>query len=270
MNAAREPGAPDGPAGAAWRSALRARRRDALSWFGLRLCNWTDGALARYSAVGNPPVFDTALFPWARELERNWRSVRAELDRVLADREGIPPVRAIARDNDKIARDERWRSFLFWGFGQRCDENCSRCPETARLVDNIPGLQMAFFSILSPGAHIPLHIGLSKSMLTAHLALRVPKDSARCTIQVGEEYYHWQEGRVFIFDDMYDHQVWNNTDEDRVVLLMNIKRPERFPGSLIQGAFLGAVRHSPYVKDGTRSIKRWAQEALERDGRRLG
>lgn len=237
------------------------RKRAAIIWLGLRLGPVLDAVLARFSAVGNPPILDPALLPWVAEIERNWRTIRTEADRVLRERARIPPLRRISRDHDRITTDDNWRSFFLWGYGLKAEENCRRCPETAALVARIPGLQTALFSLLSPGTHIPRHTGVTKAILTCHLGLRVPAARARCHIRVADQDYHWREGEMFVFDDMAPHEVWNDTEEDRVVLMLHIKRPMRFPGTLLRDGFLAAVRHSPFIQDARHAIADWDQAA---------
>jgi beta-hydroxylase len=144
-----------------------------------------------------------------------------------------------------------------WGYGYRVDANCARCPETIKLVEQIPGLRTAMFSIHAPGVHIPLHKGVTKGMITCHLALKTPTAREKCRIEVNGESYSWREGETFIFDDTYKHEVWNDTDEDRVILLIQFDRPLRFPGSLLRSAILGAIRLSPFVQDAKRNMSRW-------------
>jgi ornithine lipid ester-linked acyl 2-hydroxylase len=51
--------------------------------------------------------------------------------------------------------------------------------------------------------------------------------------------------------------VWNDTEDHRVVLLLHLKRPLRFPGSLVRDALFAVMRASPFVRDGVRNIERW-------------
>jgi beta-hydroxylase len=144
-----------------------------------------------------------------------------------------------------------------WGYGLRWETNCKRCPQTARLLEGIPDLLTAFFSVLLAGSHIPRHTGPTKTILTGHLGLTVPRDSEACHMQLGDRDLTWAEGRMFIFDDMFPHEVWNDSDEDRIILLLHVKRPLRFPGSLLRDGFFAALRRSPFVQDGRRNLEDW-------------
>ncbi len=241
--------------------ATRSRRRAVLVWTGLRLLAVADRVLARFSTVENRPVYDTASFPWLERLEDNWQVIRAEADTALTDLGRVPPLRAISPDHDLIATDDRWRSFFLWAYDTRWERNCRRCPQTVRLLDGVPGLLSAFFSVLEPGAHIPRHTGPTKAILTAHLGLHVPGDGKACRMRVDAQDVRWQDGKAIVFDDMYPHEVWNDTDEPRVILLLHVKRPQRFPGTLVRDGLFAALKSSPFVQDGLRNLERWEEEA---------
>ena len=125
--------------------------------------------IARSSQVGDMPVREAGAFSWVPALEARWREMRAEAERLLAHEDGIPPLADISPDHRRIAPPGRWKSFFLWGYGYKNEPNCARCPRTAAAVEQIAGLNSAFFSILTPGAHIPRHRGVTKAILTAHL-----------------------------------------------------------------------------------------------------
>ena len=45
-------------------------------------------------------------------------------------------------------------------------------------------------------------------------------------IRVGSEVREWEEGRVLILDDSFEHEAWNPADEARIVLLVDVWHPE--------------------------------------------
>ena len=59
----------------------------------------------------------------------------------------------------------------------------------------------SFFSILSPGKHIPAHRGAWNGILRLHLGLMVPEPRERVRIRIGNDFYSWREGEALIFDD---------------------------------------------------------------------
>jgi beta-hydroxylase len=124
-------------------------------------------------------------------------------------------------------------------------------------MEQTPGMVTAMFSILAPRKHILPHRGPYKGILRYHLGLIVPKDKEDCRIRVGSEIRHWEEGKSLLFDDTYDHEVWNDTDETRVVLFVDIIRPLPFPESLINKLIIKAIAFSPFVQDAKRNHQAW-------------
>ena len=234
---------------------------------GKRLRHRISALIARSSTVGDTPVYDPALFPWIAGLEAEWEAIRGEVAALLARDAAIPPLADISPDHRRIAPPGKWKSFFLIGYGYRLEENCRRCPRTAAAVAGIPGLNSAFFSILAPGAQIPRHRGVTKAILTAHLGLVVPAKRAACRMQVADEILTWEEGRVLVFDDTDYHEVWNDTDEMRVILLLQFRRPTRLLGRIVGSIFLEGVRRSRFVQDARASLGDWekAMQKLERD-----
>jgi len=230
---------------------------------GRKLLRSVDRFIVRHSLVGNPAFFDPADFAWTRELEANWAMVRAELDEILRERDALPNFQDISEDQKRLSQDDQWKTFFLYGYGYKMKENCERCPETTGLVEGVPGMKTAFFSILAPGKHIPAHRGPYKGMMRYHLALRVPEPRERCRIRVGQEVAHWEEGKSLLFDDTYDHEVWNDTDGVRVVLFLDVERPMRFPASLVNRMAFTLIRLSPYVQRARRNQKRWLQRQAQ-------
>lgn len=50
-----------------------------------------------------------------------------------------------------------------------------------------------------------------------------------CSIRVGDEVRTWVEGRCLLFDDSFEHEVRNDTDRARVVLLLRFFHPDLAP-----------------------------------------
>jgi beta-hydroxylase len=234
---------------------------------GKRLRHRISALIARSSTVGDTPVYDPKLFPWIAGIEARWEEIREEVGRLLAHQAGIPPLAEISPDHRRIAPPGKWKSFFLIGYGYRLEENCRRCPKTAEAVAHAPGLNSAFFSILAPGAHIPRHRGVTKAILTAHLGLIVPARREACRMQVADEMLIWEEGRILVFDDTFHHEVWNDTDEMRVILLLQFRRPTGWLGRLVGSIFLAGVRRSRFVQDARASLGDWekAMRTLERD-----
>ncbi len=131
------------------------------------------------------------------------------------------------------------------------------------MLDTIPGLTTAFFSILGPGKHLPSHRGPYKGVLRYHLALLVPGPPGACRITVGGQTAEWKEGASLLFDDTYPHEAWNDTASDRVVLFADVLRPLPVPVSSLNRAVVRAIAASPFVKGGISRHEAWEQRFEE-------
>jgi beta-hydroxylase len=217
-----------------------------------------DRLIASGSLVSNDPVLDVRDFPWTAVLRDNWEAIRDEARAVALQGNAAPSLATISPDHRSIAEVDMWRSFFLWGYGYPIDDNLARCPRTAAVVEQIPGLNSAFFSILAPGTHIPEHRGVTKGLITCHLGLIVPRDGD-VRMRVHDRIVRWAEGETLVFDDTYQHEVWNDTQNTRVVLLIQFERPLRNPGKWFADLFMGFVKRSAFVQEARDNIDSWNQ-----------
>ena len=211
----------------------------------------------RCAKLGNPCVYDCAAFPWAAGIERQWHLIRDELDRVLIRKADLPSMQEITTDAAVLSRDAGWKIFPLVAYGIRSQPNIDLCPQTWRILQAIPGLTTALFSILEPGKRLPPHRGPYNGVLRLHLGLIVPEPRERTAIRVGPEQRHWQEGRALIFDDAYEHEAWNETGGVRVVLWVDFAKPLRFPANVLNRLLLRLAVFTPFVREGGDNLRRW-------------
>lgn len=130
--------------------------------------------------------------------------------------------------------------------GVRNEKFKDRCPKTAQVVDDLEKEGMlfgtpfgfCFFSTLHGKSAIRAHSGPMNLRLRMHLPLLVPKtnqtppspdanDTRPITgIKVADQIREWHEGSAIILDDSYVHEVWNKSDESRVLLLLDLWHPD--------------------------------------------
>ncbi len=248
----------------------RDRTVDLVNQAGARLLHALERRVVSSSLVPTTPFLPTTTFGWIPGLEAQWRTIRAELDDVLSYRNDLPNFQDISVDQASITDDDGWKTFFFFAYGFRSEANCARSPQTAALLDAVPGLTTAFFSILSPHKHIGEHRGPWRGVLRYHLALKVPNGDAG--ISVGGEVAGWEEGRSLLFDDGYEHFAWNDTDGVRVVLFIDVIRPLRPPFEQVNRGLIWAIGHSPFIQDSRQRHRAWEQrfETLRAGGRSGG
>ncbi|MGE4231159.1 MAG: aspartyl/asparaginyl beta-hydroxylase domain-containing protein [Dongiaceae bacterium] len=246
----------------AFTETLKQTRRRLVKRTGRRIIKRVADLMVRQSLVADRPVHEARQYPFLAPIEADWRKIRAELDDLLKHRANLPSFHEISPDQQYISYGDHWKVFILFGFGVPSERNCARCPETARLLRTVPGLQSAWFSILAPHYHIPRHRGVTKSLLRTHLGLIIPAQRERCRMQVGDETVCWEDGRCLVFDDFYHHEVWNDTEEERVILIFDFERPMRPVGRMINRVLMWGIKQTAYFKDAQRNLKSW-DERLE-------
>ena len=201
----------------------------------------------RFSQVETTPFIDPRQFEWHELVTSEWTKVQSELKAVLSAVDKIPIHQEIVEEAKPLTDDDKWLSYFFYVYGQRFEKQCSECPDTARLLQKIPGMKTAFFSILSPGKRLPPHRGPYRGVMRYHLPLLVPQHGP-CGIRVGDQTATFEEGVGIMFDDTYEHGAWNYTKETRVVLFLDITRPMKFPFNIINSAIITVIGWSPTVR----------------------
>lgn len=214
------------------------------------------------------PYFDDAAFPWLREMEAATEAVLAELLALMDNgaEEGFEPY--VARPKGvpvnqwgELNHSRRWGAFHLWLNGSRQDRNCARCPRTAALVERLPRIVVpdrapnAFFSVLRAGTRIPPHTGVTNMRATIHLGLVIPPG---CGFRVGNEVRHWQKGSAWAFDDTIEHEAWNDSDEDRIILIVDGWNPflDAAEGQALSALLAAYDRHIGRAPG-------WAENALQ-------
>ncbi len=170
-------------------------------------------------------------FPWVESLESATEVLRNEYEAAIgvgADVQPYVPASTNTPSWEQLRGSLDWSAIHLYQDAKSTPmlERFPGTSEALRLVDlaRIDGVPMeVFFSRLKPGAHIPPHHGLTNTRVTVHLPLIVPPG---CEIRVGQQLHQWQQGKVFAFDDSFEHEAWNRSDADRVVLIFEAYHPD--------------------------------------------
>ncbi|MEP6983331.1 MAG: aspartyl/asparaginyl beta-hydroxylase domain-containing protein [Sphingomicrobium sp.] len=189
-----------------------------------------------YPEMPQVQYFDPAEFDWTPAVEAATAEIRAELVELLKHgtdnfrpyiQAGEGDVRLDA--NKGLVENRDWSALFLCENGKPDEALIARCPATWAAANEAPLARIpgwgptVMFSLLKAGARIEPHTGMFNTRLVCHLPLIVPEG---CTFRVGNEIRPWEEGKLLIFDDTIEHEAWNDSNEDRVVLIFDIWRPE--------------------------------------------
>lgn len=122
-------------------------------------------------------------------------------------------------------------------------------PSLVRILKGVPQIGTCAISVLQDGVHIPIHVGYYKGIMRYMIPVVVPKDRENVFLCVNELKYCWTEGVGVLWDDTYPHKVYNNTDEIRVVIYMDVVRPLSWGLNALNRFILRLACNSKIVKD---------------------
>lgn len=195
---------------------------------------------------GDKTFYSTKNINWIKDFEDNFQKIKDEYLNLIQNNITIPDWQSISNDpNVRVGKD--WKTFVLKAYNKTIGKNASLCPFTISIIDKYPFIYTTWFSILEAGKAIPTHRGPYNGILRYHLALVVPKDAEQCYIKVGDDIAHWQEGKSLLFDDTHLHAVWNNTNERRVVLFVDVERPLMFPFNYLNRFIIRRIANSKFV-----------------------
>jgi hypothetical protein len=113
------------------------------------------------------------------------------------------------------------------------DATCNFVPSTAEILKTILGdtLRTALFSRLDPETTLEAHTGwedLANHVYRLHLPLLVPPGGL-CGAWVDGAVETHEEGRALCFDDSKVHRAFNYSQQERIVLILDLARPAGLP-----------------------------------------
>lgn len=201
-----------------------------------------------FSKVPTTPYVSADTFPELKTLHDNWELIRDEALQI--NQQGA--IKA-SDDMDDIGFNSffktGWTRFYLKWYGTRLSSAAELCPETTRMVEAIPSVKGAMFAMLPPGARLVKHRDPFAGSLRYHMGLSTPNDDD-CYIDVDGQKYSWRDGDVVMFDETYIHYAENKTDQNRIILFLDIKRPVSFkPIDWLNTAFSNVVMAASATKN---------------------
>ena len=173
--------------------------------------------------------------PWVREVEAATDAIEAELAVFLASRtQAFAPyihggLELPGQTSETLKDHDHWTAAFLVRDGVEDPQFSISCPTVSSLMDTLPLTAIkgfspsVLFSKLKPGARIDPHNGLLNCRLICHLPLAVPTG---CGLRVGDERRNVVRGEAWAFDDSINHEAWNDSGDDRIVLIFDVWHPD--------------------------------------------
>ncbi|KAM7075338.1 aspartyl/asparaginyl beta-hydroxylase isoform 9-T11 [Molossus nigricans] len=170
---------------------------------------------------------ETGYTDLVKSLERNWKLIRDEGLAVMDRSKGL-----FLPEDENLREKGDWSQFTLWQQGRKNENACKGAPKTCSLLDKFPETTgcrrgQIKYSVMHPGTHVWPHTGPTNCRLRMHLGLVIPKEG--CRIRCANETKTWEEGKVLIFDDSFEHEVWQDAASFRLIFIVDVWHPELTP-----------------------------------------
>lgn len=211
-----------------------------------------------------PVFFDiNTAYPELNQITQNYAKIKSEFEQVYKAHPDMPLYHEIDPGEAEISNttEKKWKVFMLYLLGHKPQKNRALCPETCHVLDGIPNLLQAFFSILEPGKSIPLHNGPYLGYIRYHLGLHVPKENPP-RFYVNSKEYIWREGEGVMFDDTWPHEVKNDSEDYRAVLIVDVLRPMPFGPNLVNKLVTNLIAKYTYGRRVINKLKNLKTEEV--------
>lgn len=190
----------------------------------------------------NTVFYNKNLFPTSKLLEANWETIRDEYYGLSIDKNNL--WSRFSTNNKEHWKG--WNTVVLRSFGHDNKQNMMLCPILSNILKSDPNITTAIFSILEPNKTLHSHYGPFKGVLRYHLGIDVPTDG-ECFISVNGQTYDWKNGEGVLFDETYKHFATNQTSKPRVILFLDVKRPNlSWFKSMVNDFLIYLIGNSPY------------------------
>ncbi|KAM6411740.1 aspartyl/asparaginyl beta-hydroxylase isoform 15-T15 [Pluvialis apricaria] len=167
---------------------------------------------------------ETGYTELVKSLEKNWKLIRDEGLAVMDKKRSL-----FLPEDENLREKGDWSQFTLWQQGRKNENACKSVPKTCALLERFPEATgcrrgQIKYSIMHPGTHVWPHTGPTNCRLRMHLGLVIPKEG--CRIRCAQENRTWEEGKVLIFDDSFEHEVWQDAENYRLIFIVDVWHPE--------------------------------------------
>lgn len=162
-----------------------------------------------------------------KQVASNWQIIRKEGLKALFGSHSNYQEEA-----SQLHKEGKWQQLVLYENGSKQEYGCELAPKTCQLLEKYLANSAVSckrgqikFSVMHSGTHVLPHTGPTNTRLRAHLGLMIPENGL-VELRVGPQTHRWSEGKVFVIDDSFEHEVWQAGDGLRLVLLIDFWHPD--------------------------------------------
>ena len=167
------------------------------------------------------PYYDPTQFAWTSAFSSLLPEIEKELTIFLEKKNFLGYF-----NTAMVEQVNTWKTIPIKTWTINHVKNQAHFPSVVQLIQKYPELTSISFSLLEPHGKIKRHHGDTNGIFRCHLGIEIPAQLPGCGFEVSGVQTSWEKGKWLIFLDAHQHSAWNNTDQQRIIMIVDVVRPE--------------------------------------------
>lgn len=185
----------------------------------------------KYNITSDTKYFNIEIYPELNNIKKY--NIDNELDLLL--KKNLTDWSDWPEKNLYNSQKNIWKIMPFYYYGYWFESNCNKMPNLTNFLKKLKTIKIALLSVLSPRTTLKQHKGWgshSNNVLRCHYGLQVPNN---CYMNVKNDnefigtIQPHKKDEWLIFDDSKTHFASNDSDEYRIILIIDLDRPSYVP-----------------------------------------
>ncbi len=191
---------------------------------------------------------------FATELLLNFKDVKLVWEQLKESDGIIKPIDQISNDQKELNRSKKWDALILYAFGNKNRKVLKSAVFFDRFIQKYAdSITLVMFSILKPGMQLQKHTGNNHHVLRYQLVIE-NTGYEKTGLVIDNNTLVLKEKEFVVFDDTFEHEAWNNSNTNRVVLIIDFIKPFPFGLRWMNKLMINRYATSEYVKNG---INNW-------------
>lgn len=171
----------------------------------------------------HPAFFKIEEYTWCNDVSSQYHEIKTEFEQFTGSNKLQPYFY-----KEQAGNTLKWKTLplLTWNIKRR---QAKQFPDTNKILQSIPGLVSASFSLLEAGGEIATHKGDTDANIRGHLCLYTAQQKEKVGFTVNNITKNWEEGKWLLFCDAHLHGGYNHSNENRLVLIVDVLHNENIP-----------------------------------------
>jgi aspartyl/asparaginyl beta-hydroxylase (cupin superfamily) len=161
----------------------------------------------------------------------------------------------ISQEQLRIENKHKWKVLVLKLFNIVNVKNCNNLPKLYSIIKKHKNIKSVIVSKLEPNSHIKPHRGVFNGLVRYHFGIKIPKDKEKTFLKLNGEKKYWKEGDSFIFDDTEYHEAVNDSEEDRIIIMVDYERPLPWFLKPLNKFIIYIIKKSPLIQNSIENME---------------